>query len=178
MQSNEFYRINDVGDKYFKQFADIYKVSFPVNEQRNYAQQEKAFADARYYLLTMIEDGKVLSFVAYWDFNTYIYIEHLAVNPELRGKNIGSHMLNRFAEKAGKTILLEIDPVKDEVSEKRLRFYQKLGYKMNPYPHFHPAYNSVYPPHELLVLSYNKGISKEEYDRFYHDLTHVVMFDE
>ena len=115
------------------------------------------------------------SFIAYWEFDSYIYIEHLAVNPELRGNNIGSDTLNKLASLVDKVIILEIDPVKDDVSKKRLAFYEKLGYRVNPYQHFHPAYNKLYPPHELTVLSLNRNLETEEYHKFFKNLSEIVM---
>ncbi|WP_029905313.1 N-acetyltransferase [Prevotella sp. 10(H)] len=175
MPENAFHRITDTEDRWYKPFWDIYTVSFPVYEQRDESQQLTAFNDERYYLLANIENDTLQFFVACWDFTDYVYIEHLAVNPDLRGKNIGSIMLDTFAKTVQKTVLLEIDPITDSISEKRFRFYEKLGYKLNPYKHAHPAYKEGYKPHELLVLSLNKTLTKEEYKQFENDLKHIVM---
>lgn len=175
MPHNTFYRITDVQDKWYKPFAEIYKVSFPVHEQRNELQQATAFSDSRYHLIITTEDEKLLSFIAYWDFDEYVYIEHLAVNPQFRGRNIGSQALNDFAGLVANTVILEIDPLTDDVSKKRLGFYEKLGYKLNTYRHFHPPYNPQFPPHELLVLSLHRELSREDYNRFERDLREVVM---
>lgn len=170
-----FYRITNAEDKWYKAFIAVYSVSFPVHEQRNEMQQLLAFDDKRYHLLITVKGDKLLSFVAYWDFDTYVYIEHLAVNPDCRGENIGSSMLNAFAKKVNKTVLLEIDPIENEIAEKRFRFYEKLGYKKNPYNHTHPPYNPVFKPHELIVLSLGKELGEDQYKLFYRDLVNIVM---
>lgn len=173
---NLFYHITGTQDKYYNTFKDIYSVSFPIYEQRDEKQQAYAFTDTHYHLLATIEDDVLVSFISYWEFDTYVYIEHLAVNPGLRGRNAGSKTLSAFAEHIQKTIILEIDPPVDEISRKRLRFYEKLGYKTNPYKHFHPAYMpQQYEPHELLVLSNPASLDKAEYKQFYKDLKSVVM---
>jgi len=174
---NSFYRIKSISDKWYKTFHKIYSVSFPVHEQRNEQQQISAFGKENYYLIIKTEGEKLLSFIAYWDFDDYVYIEHLAVNPQYRGANIGSNTLNSFAEIIGKTILLEIDPIIDDVSRKRLHFYEKLGYVLNPYEHSHPAYDINFKPHRLLVLSHGKGIDETQYLRFHKNLSEVVMND-
>lgn len=175
MPDSSFHRISDINDRWYKLFRDIYTISFPVYEQRDEKQQSAAFKDERYHLLVNTEGEMLRFFVAYWDFGSYVYIEHLAVNPQLRGQNIGSFMLRSFAEKVDKTVLLEIDPIVDSVSEKRFRFYEKLGYKLNPYRHTHPVYKEGYQPHELLVLSLGRLLSEEEYKLFNDDLVGVVM---
>lgn len=175
MSPNEFYRITDKNDRFYPAFYAIYSHSFPIHEQRNAEQQEAAFRDNRYYLVALIENDILLSFICYWDFDEYVYIEHFAVNGEMRGRQIGSHSLALFAETVGKTIILEIDPLIDEVSRKRYRFYEKLGYITNHYRHHHPAYNPIFPPHELVVLSYPGQLDENKYNRFNHDLTYIVM---
>lgn len=177
MKPHSSYKIKNTKDKWYSSFSEIYTVSFPVFEQRNTKQQLEAFSDEHYHLSAWIEDEKLLSFVSYWDFEDYIYIEHLAVNPELRGQNIGSLMLGSFAEEVKKAVILEIDPPVDEVSRKRLAFYENLGYKQNKYKHAHPAYNKDYKPHNLLVLSLQKDLNEKEYQQFYNDLVHIVMKD-
>lgn len=177
MKSHPSYEIKNTKDKWYSPFREIYAISFPIFEQRNAKQQAEAFRDNRYHLLAWIEDEKLLSFISYWNFEDYIYIEHLAVNPEFRGQNIGSRMLDTFAEGVKKTIILEIDPPIDEISKKRLAFYKNLGYKQNKYKHAHPAYNKDYEPHNLLVLSLQKDLNEKEYQQFYNDLVHIVMKD-
>ncbi|GEM_PF-78613 len=173
--SHEFYRIKSVKDKYYSAFYDIYSQSFPIHEQRNVEQQVMAFDSEDYHLVCLLEQDEILSFIAYWDFNSYVYIEHLAVNHKMRGKNIGSETLSLFAHVIQKTIILEIDPLIDEIALKRYRFYEKLGYISNPYLHHHPAYNREYTPHKLVVLSYPNKLDQTQYNKFNNDLRDIVM---
>ncbi len=174
-QHKQPYRITATSDKWYDEFYKIYKVSFPVFEQRNKEQQEYAFNHDNYFLDYTVDDDKFLSFIAYWDFNKYIYIEHLAVNPDYRGENIGSRVLREFIESKNKVILLEIDPLTTDIALKRFRFYERLGFQENIYPHFHPPYDKHYPAHELIVLSYGHQIDKSLYETFYNDLSKIVM---
>lgn len=175
MTGKTFYRIKDSKDQWYKSFREIYTVSFPLHEQRNKSQQEEAFKDKQYRLIIETNEDKLISFIAYWNFKNYVYIEHLAVNPALRGQNKGSKLLEEFAGFISKTIILEIDPPLDGISEKRLKFYEKLDYEANPYIHFHPAYKESLIPHELVVLSLNRKLEKSEYYDFYDDLCNIVM---
>ncbi|MCD7915604.1 MAG: GNAT family N-acetyltransferase [Tannerellaceae bacterium] len=175
MDQVHIYRLREVKDKWFDKFMDIYKVSFPFFEQRTLAQQETAFKDEKYHLDLYIREDTCLAFIAYWDFPEYIYIEHLAVNPEIRGQQLGSKILSDFGKQASKTILLEIDPLTDEVSKKRWRFYEKLGFHMNTYSHTHPPYQKGCNSHELLVLSLDQPLNPNLFHTFTTDLTQVVM---
>lgn len=175
MINNEFHKIKDMSDQWYESFREVYTGSFPIHEQRNEAQQTEAFDDRHYNLILKTDEDRVISFIGYWDFKSYVYIEHLAVNPELRGQNKGSELLEDFAKFALKPVILEIDPPTDQISKKRLNFYERLDYKTNPYIHFHPAYREELVPHELIVLSRNKELTKGEYYDFYDDLCNIVM---
>ncbi len=167
--------INSCNHPLYQSFHDLYSVSFPIFEQRTAAQQADAFQDERYKLLAFTDDEAFLGFISYWEFDTYRYVEHFAVNAELRGRGYGSTILRAFLQATDKVTLLEIDPVVDSVSEARLRFYKRCGFQENPYPHRHPAYRSGYRPHPLVVLTAKRAITREEYQKFYNDLRKTVM---
>lgn len=169
------HRILTQKDSRYPLFREFYAVSFPVHELRNEQQQMEALSDDRYHLDCYVEDNRLMAFIAYWDFQTYYYIEHFAVHPDFRGQSIGSKILSEFMAVNDLPVLLEIDPVVDEISAKRFRFYQQLGFVENPYEHFHPAYDKCFKPHHLTVLTAPKAISTEEYERFYGDLRDIVM---
>lgn len=156
-------------------WSKLYATAFPVFEQRTGEQQEYAFSCSQYRLTAYTDNGQFIGFIAYWIFDTYIYIEHFAVDTVLRGKGYGSRILNDFVVGNPKTVLLEIDPVVDEVSAARLRFYRRCGFYENEFPHIHPPYRIGCSGHSLVVLSGGRKISGEEYDRFAEDLKVQVM---
>lgn len=172
-----FYRIKSTEDKWYNEFYNIYSVSFPIFEQRNKEQQAYAFTFDNYHLDCLIENDRFLAFIAYWNFEEYIYIEHFAVNPDFRGENIGSRSLENLIDLQQKMILLEIDPLTTDIARKRYRFYERLGFVANDYNHHHPPYNKEFPAHELIVLSLNQTIDEKLYQTFYKDLSEVVMDD-
>ena len=168
-------RITGRLDPLYSRFENLYSGSFPVFEQRTYRQQDYAFSSDRYHLVAYEENGTFIGFISYWEFDTYIYIEHFAVDMKLRGKGYGTLILNRFIKEQPKIIILEIDPVTDEISALRLRFYEKCGFYKNEYDHVHPPYRQGYEGHSLIVLSANRKLTGEEYMLFTGDLRNIVM---
>ena len=63
----------------------------------------------------------------------------------------------------GKTVILEIDPPKDEVSIRRKQFYERNSFIENPYFHIHPPYHKENQGHELLIMSSPIQITEEIY---------------
>ncbi|CAJ1825815.1 GNAT family N-acetyltransferase [Aeromonas veronii] len=153
----------------------IYGESFPRYEQRQSQHQPQKMRDPRYHCQIFYQDGLLLGFIFWWACGEQVYIEHLAINPALRGRNYGSRLLAEFCERAGKTVILEIDPPEDEIAIRRLRFYQGLGFCLNDYAHLHPPYHSDYQGHALRVLSYPRLLEEEAYQRFNSMLVETVM---
>lgn len=169
-------RLTSHNDKEYKLFEAIYSVSFPIFEQRTAEQQRQAFASPHYHLNGYLEEGEeLIGFIAYWEFDAYVYVEHFAIKPGIRGRGYGGQIVNEVKERTKKRILLEIDPVVDERSAARLHFYELHGFTLNAYAHTHPAYRAGYEEHPLVVLTTNEAISNDEYLQFNRDLKEIVM---
>ena len=168
-------KIEDTEHYSFKTFIELYKTSFPIFEQRTEIQQNYAFSNEHYNLNGYYDNDDFIGFISYWEFDSYIYIEHFAINTNIRGKGYGSSVLNSFISSTNKVVLLEIDPVIDNISAARLRFYKKCGFFENSYPHKHPAYRNEFHPHDLIILTTQREISKDEYNIFNTDLKNIIM---
>lgn len=82
---------------------------------------------------------------------------------------------SHFSASAKKTVIPEIDPPNDEVSVRRKAFYERAGYRANPFEHIHPPYHSEYKGHRLVVMTCPTAISENEYKNFNSYLENVVM---
>ena len=93
----------------------------------------------------------------------------------LGDKDTAVLLLEDFNKRLNKIILLEIDPITDETSSKRLKFYKKCGFFENHYNHFHPPYRNTYRGHALIILTTERQITEDEYIQFGFDLRNIVM---
>ncbi|WP_085506977.1 GNAT family N-acetyltransferase [Thalassobacillus devorans] len=66
----------------------------------------------------------------YAEFPSFIFIDYVYVSAASRGQGLGHKLMEKMKEK-GKPIILEVEPVDydDTDTEKRLRFYQREGFK-------------------------------------------------
>ena len=110
--------------------------------------------------------------MSYEDLLSKIYEEL----PQLRGQQYGQRALALLAQE-GKTVILEIDPPapSDPIAQRRKEFYERCGYKRNPFPHEHPAYHAGNEPHRLVIMSYPAILKQEEYESFKKYLDTRVM---
>ena len=149
----------------------IYQNSFPQKEIRSLEDHLEALSDPRYTADGIWSDGRLTGILYYWTAPEYVYIEHLAISPDLRGANMGSRVLEAFCRKAGR-IVLEIDPPETEIAVRRLRFYERLGFVRNDYHYVHPAFQRPCEPPQLVLMSYPKAMTDEEcrsFERFVRD---------
>lgn len=164
----ELLRVSPAGSKLWEQVWRLYTDSFPVYERRRISSHSRACEDGQFNTCIAIDNGNLLALLFYWKYDNYIYIEHIAVLPELRGKNIGSELLTEFIRlNQGKKLILEIDPPIDDISKRRLSFYEKVGFLDTGYSYIHPSFTkSGGQEHELHILSYPEVITEEEFGQF------------
>lgn len=146
----------------------LYVASFPEHERRSADCHAKALESNDFHTKAAVENGDLLAILFYWTFgDNDIYIEHIAVTPRMRGHNIGSSVLCEFAQQNLRaSIILEIDPPQDEISQRRLAFYEKLGFHDSGFIFEHPSYRTGGRRHNLLILSYPSRILEDEFEKF------------
>ena len=71
----------------------LYESSFPPNERRTRADHLLALQDTDFLPLGAVEDGRLLADVFVWQTEDFVYLEHFAVQPSLRGQGTGSRIL-------------------------------------------------------------------------------------
>lgn len=143
----------------------IYREAFPECEQWREEAYARAFADPDFEADALRMEGAVVGLLFHWRYGTYRYVEHLAIDPALRGRNLGSQALEALRERS-EGVVLEIDPPEDERSRRRLRFYERLGFVRNDHPYVHPSYRQPFCAHRLVLMSYPGALDRDAARRF------------
>lgn len=171
-----FERITNSLHPMYKRALELYQISFPLHEQREASSQAMILHDDTYHFELIYDEGIFVGIVLYWENLDYIYIEHFCILPEMRNKQYGQRALSLLKEQKN-TLILEIDPPIDSVSEKRKGFYERCGFVENPYAHIHPPYHKGCNGHKLVIMSSPAAISQAEYAVFYTHLQDKIMND-
>jgi len=169
-----FSRCRDAGNPLMDAAMALYRRSFPAHELRLWPDQQAVMNDPLYHFDLCLLDGVLAGLILYWDFGAYIYVEHFCVEPTMRGHGLGTLILAELAKK-GKPIILEIDPLTDDVAVRRKGFYERCGYVANGFAHVHPPYQAANHGHALIVMSHPRALSQAEFDTFTVDLREKVM---
>lgn len=172
----ELLKITPSDSRLWEQVWRLYNESFLQYERRRISSHSLASEDADFHTYIAVDNGNLLALLFYWTFDNCIYIEHLAVDPLRRGRNIGATLLtNFFSQYPARNIILEIDPPVDDISKRRLAFYEKLSFKNTGRIFTHSSYTRNGTGHQLLVLSYPELLSDAQYGRFMELVTEKVL---
>jgi len=167
-------RITDTGHPLFAQAWALYEKSFPLHEQRLPEDQQAVFSEENYHFEVLMQLDRFAGIVLYWENARFVYVEHLAIEPSMRGAGMGTKAIDLLMQ-IGKPIILEIDPVEDQVSANRLNFYKRMGFKENAFLHIHPPYRTEFEGHKLHLLSWPARLEADAYNAFAFYLNNKVM---
>ena len=160
----------DQSHRKWNQIWSVYEQSFPMRERRSARAHAAAVTDEDFHTLAAFDEaGDFAALLFYWEYENIVYVEHLAVNPAMRGRNIGSALMSEFLKDfSPRTVVLEIEPPEDEISRRRKNFYLRLGMVANDFDYIHPSFvsGSGAEPHPLVLMSYPEPLTEEQYDRF------------
>lgn len=163
-------------------FPEIYRImqaSFPDDEYRPYDEQIALFQEPEYQIYYMPAIGmekvdnnsdgnskiQAAGFLAVWEFESFIYIEHFAVDPALRNSGTGSTMLQELVKQYEKPICLEVELPEDELTRRRIGFYERNGFVFNEYPYMQPPISKGKSPVPLRIMTYRSEITWEEFQK-------------
>lgn len=170
----EMKRLTSCEDRMYQRAMELYKASFPAHEQREALSQQRILSCREYHFNLLYDGERFVGMILYWETDAFLYVEHFCIDPQMRNKSYGRTALSLLQE-AGKPILLEIDPPVDELSQRRKCFYERAGFRENPYRHIHPPYHPENSGHLLTVMSFPDTLDAAEYDAFRLYLNRKVM---
>lgn len=170
------HRITDPGDRWLPAFWQVYGESFPDIEQRTLGDHLRALAHPDFHCRVVVEGNALIALLCLWEFSGLRYVEHFALTPGARGNGLGSRILTELAaEPSASLLMLEIDPLIDAVSRRRLGFYERLGYVRDPQAYTHPPYQHGHAPYPLLLLSLHRGMTPAERASFERQVDDTAM---
>ena len=141
---------------------EIYIISFPPEERRPWAQimMPVAVEGPRLRAVYDSDSGECAGFITYWLFDTFVYVEHFAVNPAIRGGGVGSCALKAFIGSMGRPVVLEVEPADavDPMAPRRIEFYRRHGFEILDYDYIQPPYAPGLPSVPLKLMSTDSSV--------------------
>jgi len=144
--SSHAVRMKDIRDtKSLPGFMEqLYLNSFPPEERRDWSQILRMTSDRHHplHLMLITFSGKPAGLLTWWNFGDFRYVEHFAVNPEMRGNGIGKKAIEAFVRGSRSAVVLEVEPeATGEMARRRIGFYKRCGFTL------HADYIYIQPPY-------------------------------
>lgn len=168
-------RLKNTTDHYFEKAWDLYNDAFPLKERRLLDQQSYVLQSDNYHFDIVIDKDQFIGFILWWDFDSLRYIEHFATAVEQRNKGLGKLILNQFIDSDDKPIILEVELPVSNINKRRIKFYERLNFKLNQHHYETPPSREGQSPLQLLLMSYPNTMSKKDVD-FFVEKYHPVIF--
>ena len=143
-------RIGDIRQDLHREWWQLYEAAFPLAERRNLEQHAAAMRDEAFRVLHLSDESGFVGLLSYWQWDQLVYVEHLAITPSRRGQGMGHCVLALLDDVRA---ILEIEPVVDTVTTRRLAFYESCGFTKLPQSHMQLAYQAGQPDVPLWLLS-------------------------
>lgn len=152
--------------EHFARLFEIMEYSFPPDERRDFEEQFEEFSKPFFHCMSYEPDG-IAGFMNYWDLGSFVYLEHFAVARGLRGRGLGAQLMDEFFSMVGgRPVILEAEPPElGDIARRRIAFYERLGYKLNPHEYYQPPYRPYGKPVRLVIMSAPAELSEEEFFR-------------
>ena len=150
----------------FDQMFSLMERSFPEDERRDYNGQRELLAEPAYnlYAKRSPEDAALQAFLALWELGDMAYIEHFAVDPDCRNGGLGGKILQKVIEDTDMRICLEVELPETEMAARRIGFYERNGFVMNPFEYMQPAMGEDRHAIPLRIMSYPKRLLADEFE--------------
>lgn len=119
----------------------LYIDSFPLSERRAVDKMFELYKNNPLFSISVAKDeGLLVGFLTYWNLDDFIFAEHFAVSSQMRNRGYGRKVMELF-KASFNPIILEVELPTTILSERRIGFYQRLGFKLWENVLYHqPAY--------------------------------------
>lgn len=157
--------LNNIDDDYFASAWELYEEAFPVYERRTLNAQSHLLKNPDYRFDVFIEKNVFIGFIMWWDFKGFQYLDHFAITKSLRNLGYGAKILEDFIKGNSNPTLLEVELPDSSLNERRIKFYERLGFKLNLHEYNVPSSIDDCKI-DLLVMTYPNLISLETLQEF------------
>lgn len=135
---------------------NLYIESFPLSERRPVETMLSLYKNEPSFVITVtIEDEQIVGFLTYWNLDEFVFAEHFAISAEYRNGGYGRKVMDLFIKEITTPIILEVELPTTILSERRIGFYQRIGFRLWENIQYHqPAYMEDSGPIPMKLMTY------------------------
>lgn len=167
--------VNDASDPVLDKIEKTYTESFPEVERRDFSLvHDLVMNEPKFVIYALSRDDQYVGFITGWHFEGYTYAEHFAIDPAARNGGIGAEAMKQFLAFCGMPVVLEVEMPTDEMSKRRIGFYERLGFTLDNHVYHQPPYREGGEWLEMRLMTYGRFNLQESFEQVKKCLhTHV-----
>ena len=171
-------RITTADTSLYPYMEQLMVASFPPEEYRPLNQLREYTDGKKHFHNNIIFDGDTaVGFITYWDFDTFYYAEHFAIDPAQRNGGYGKRTLECLCRMLQRPIVLEVEMPEEEMARRRIGFYQRQGFILWQHPYLQPPYKPGDTFLPMLLMAYGDLQCDRDFEqvksRIYQDVYNV-----
>jgi ribosomal protein S18 acetylase RimI-like enzyme len=161
-----FRKVENSHDPLFSKMYELYVNAFPAVERRTLSGLEGVLNhDKRFAITVLLNNSGFVGFLNYWLFEGFVFAEHFAVSPNLRGGNIGSEVMKTFFTNVNLPVVFEVEIPENELAIRRIAFYERLGCKLLSQKYAQPHYDGSGKLLPMLLMTNNYGYVDKHFNQ-------------
>lgn len=150
---------------------ELFESAFPDEERPPFGELKKRDQKKFHFMVATLGDGEPIGILTYWDFEDFVYVEHFAIDEELRNQGLGKVVFLNFLSQQTKQVVLEVELPHNEESDHRVEFYGSMGLFLNQQEYWQPSYKKGKHALELQMYIMSKyELDDDEFDEIRHVL--------
>jgi GNAT superfamily N-acetyltransferase len=148
-------QLTDLSQSDHPHFAkDLFESAFPDEERPPFGELKNRNKDKFHFMVATNDDGdEPIGILTYWTFDEFIYIEHFAIDEDLRNQGLGKAVFLNFLSQQKQQVVLEVETPVSEEAEHRIEFYASMGLFSNPQHYVQPPYRKGGQEVEMIIMS-------------------------
>ncbi len=149
-----FRRLLSPSDSVWHEWLKLYEDAFPLAERREREELMRFLAERpEMHAISLEENGAFTGLCVYWNFETFVYLEHFAIIPERRCCGVGGLVLEELYRRYPVFHILEVEPSDtSETALRRIGGYRRHGYEIISRQYLQPPYRKGDLPLPLWLM--------------------------
>lgn len=132
----EFKNIYECNKEVRNNFKELYKKSFPREERRPLSLIKHLSKKNKIFPMAIFDDYKQVGLLVYASYEDLIWIDFLAIDPDIQSSGLGSKALQKlFSLNPDKIVFIEVETPenkdKSNLKNKRIEFYKRNGFSLS-----------------------------------------------
>lgn len=159
----------------FDEAYALFQEAFDIAELRPYEQMKEMFLEGLFVIYGYYESQKLLGALIVWELERCVYLENFAVSEKSRGKGLGGFLLQEFSKiYNGHFLFLEVEEPVCDITKRRIEFYKRNGYILNPYHYVQPSFRENDSSVHLTFMTYPSCMSEKQFEDIKEEIFRVV----